>query len=59
MTDDKIHHHAGDKGVEIPKKGDRFKCNTCPMQIEVTAECKCTDPGDVHFHCCGHEMLKV
>jgi hypothetical protein len=40
-----------------PKKGDRFRCANCGMQLQVTANCNC-DHDDVHFHCCGQEMEK-
>ena len=49
---------ANDPGLKTPKKGDKFSCKKCSMQIEVTTECKCKD-GDVHFHCCGQEMTMV
>ena len=45
----------GDK----PKKGDRYRCAKCGMEIEVTADCRCGDPNHVHFHCCGQELRKV
>lgn len=56
---DKHHHHGGDKGLAIPHKGDKFKCNNCPMTLEITADCTCASAEDVHFHCCGKEMVKA
>lgn len=50
---------APDKGVGIPKKGDVFRCSSCGMAISVTTECKCQEPGNVHFHCCGQELQKA
>jgi hypothetical protein len=41
-----------------PKKGDRFRCEDCGMQLQVTADCKCGD-DHAHFHCCGQEMKKI
>jgi hypothetical protein len=41
-----------------PKKGDRFRCRTCGMAIEVTADCRCQEPDHVHFECCGRELQK-
>src|SRR5688572_25577771 len=34
-----------DRGVGIPAKGDCFRCATCGMEIEVTADCHCDDPS--------------
>ena len=48
-----------DPGLAAPKKGDKFVCQACGMEIEVTVECKCKDDEHVHFHCCGMELTKV
>jgi hypothetical protein len=45
--------------AEVPKEGDRFRCQTCGMEIEVTTACRCSDPNHVEFQCCGQEMAKV
>ena len=50
---------AGDAGVTNPRKGERYRCRTCGMEVQVTADCRCQDPGMVHFHCCGQELQKV
>ncbi len=50
---------ATDKGVGNPKKGERYRCGKCGMAVEVTADCRCNDPGMVHFHCCGQELQKA
>jgi hypothetical protein len=42
-----------------PKKGDRFRCRTCGMGLEITADCRCQGPAMAHFHCCGAELQKV
>jgi len=42
-----------------PKKGDRFRCTSCGMEIQVTADCGCPDADHVHFQCCGRELQKV
>ena len=47
-----------DVGLPPPKKGDKFHCSHCGMQIEVTVDCKCKEGEHVHFHCCGQEMTK-
>ncbi len=46
-----------DPGVGTPKAGDRFRCQKCGMEVQVTADCGCK--GDVHFHCCGQELQKM
>jgi hypothetical protein len=45
-----------DKGVGHPRKGDRFRCASCGMEIQLTRDCACKDPNSVHFHCCGQEL---
>lgn len=42
-----------------PKKGQRFRCQECGMEIQVTADCKCEGPDHVQFTCCGKEMAKL
>jgi hypothetical protein len=49
---------GSDAGMSPPKKGDKFRCAECGMQIEVTTDCKCKEGEKVHFHCCGKEMSK-
>ena len=48
-----------DKGVGSPKKGERFRCDKCGMELQVTADCRCQDESMVHFHCCGQELRKT
>jgi len=50
---------ASDRGVGSPKKGERYRCATCGMEVLVTADCRCDDPNMVHFHCCGKELRKA
>ena len=42
-----------------PKKGERYKCSQCGMEIEVTTDCGCQEPDHVHLECCGRELEKV
>jgi hypothetical protein len=44
--------------MKPPKKGDRFRCAVCGMEIEVTADCHCKQ-DHAHFHCCGQLMSPV
>jgi len=48
-----------DTGVGRPKKGERFRCAKCGMEVQVTADCRCQEPSKVHFHCCGQELQKA
>jgi len=48
-----------DVGLEPPKKGDRFRCGGCGMELQITVDCKCKEGEHVHFHCCDREMDKV
>jgi len=42
-----------------PKKGERFRCNKCGMEIAVTADCTCKNAEHVHFECCNQTMTKL
>ncbi len=46
-------------GVGTPKAGECFRCQTCGMEVEVTADCRCKDADHVHFQCCGKEMQRT
>jgi hypothetical protein len=48
-----------DVGHAPPKKGDRFRCASCGMEIQVTTQCGCKEEDHVHFHCCNKEMTKA
>jgi len=50
---------ANDRGVGSPKKGERYRCATCGMEVVVTADCHCEAADMVHFHCCGKELSKA
>lgn len=43
----------------IPKNGDVFRCEKCGMELRITKECGCKDPGHVHLECCGQSLSKV
>lgn len=42
-----------------PRKGERFECQRCGMEIEVIADCHCKEGEHAHFECCGQEMTPV
>jgi len=58
-TNDKAGTLAADPGVGRPKKGERYRCTACGMEVQVTADCHCEDPTMTHFHCCGKELRQV
>ena len=62
MTDrvaEKMSQASSTATMSPPKKGERYRCQTCGMEVQVTADCRCNDPAIVHFHCCGKELRKV
>jgi len=50
---------VADRGLGSPKKGERYRCGTCGMEVQVTEDCHCESADMVHFHCCGKEMQKA
>lgn len=50
---------ATDHRIDPPKKGEQFRCEVCGMELKITADCRCEEPGMVHFHCCGQELVKT
>jgi len=55
----KISESSEDVGIDPPHKGDKFRCSSCGMELQLTTDCGCKDKGHVHFHCCGKELDKV
>lgn len=55
--------HAGDSwpggANSAPKTGERLRCQRCGMELEVKADCRCDQPGDVCLQCCGEDMRKI
>ena len=45
--------------ANTPKKGERYRCRECGMELQITADCKCDEPDHVHLQCCGQEMQKL
>ena len=35
---------ATNRAKSDPKKGDKFRCGTCGMELQITADCCCKDP---------------
>jgi hypothetical protein len=42
-----------------PKKGEKFRCDICGMELQVTTDCRCKDPDMVHLECCGRQLSKA
>jgi hypothetical protein len=56
---EKMSQASARKWKNPPKKGDRFRCKQCGMEIQLTADCRCEHEEHVHFECCGQELTKV
>lgn len=46
------------RAAGTPKSGEKYECKACGMAIEVTADCRCSDPNHVRLECCGQSMSK-
>jgi len=56
------HPHESDNATaqRFPKAGEKFRCEVCGMEIQVTRDCHCEHEDDgPHFHCCGRELTQV
>lgn len=53
------HSDATSASIARPKQGDRFHCEKCGMELEITTACRCKDPHLVRFECCGQNMVEV
>ena len=43
----------------MPHEGETYRCESCGMEMQVTADCGCEDPETVHLECCGHALTRV
>lgn len=50
---------AVEPGITGPQAGEKFRCEGCGMEIEVTKNCHCEEGEHVRFECCGKQMSKV
>jgi hypothetical protein len=55
----KMSEASADVGIAEPRKGDKFRCQSCGMEIELKSDCHCKAGEHVHFECCGKELSKV
>lgn len=58
METEELGRATQERGMNPPKRGDRFRCDSCGMELQVTADCKCQNDDHMHFQCCGQEMRK-
>ena len=49
---------TGNPQMAAPKKGERYRCEKCGMELEVTADCKCTAGHHVRMECCGQPLAR-
>jgi hypothetical protein len=47
------------EAADMPKEGETYRCERCGMVLEVTADCHCAKPEQVHLECCGQELVKA
>lgn len=40
----------------LPKKGEIYTCSMCGMALQITADCKCDEAGEVELKCCSMLM---
>src|SRR5947207_1896099 len=52
----KMSEASNNMQTTLPRKGDRFRCSQCGMELQLTADCRCKEGEHVHFECCGQEM---
>ena len=58
MTD-KMSQAGASKNTQTPKKGEKYRCSQCGMEVQVTSDCRCNNPDHVHFQCCGEKLQKA
>jgi hypothetical protein len=56
---EKMSQASATRTTAPPKKGERFRCARCGMEVQVTTGCSCKGADHSHFECCGQEMLKA
>jgi hypothetical protein len=45
--------------AQSPKKGEKYRCESCGMKLEVTESCNCKNEEEPHFRCCGGPMARA
>jgi len=56
---EKMSQASATRQPDPPKKGEKYQCTRCGMEIEVTADCRCRDAEQAHFKCCGQKLARV
>jgi len=59
MSEASANEPAGGTVTNPPRKGERFRCQKCGMEVEVTADCHCKSGEHVQLRCCGQDLVKV
>jgi len=55
----KMSEASDQSAASHPKKGEKFRCVTCGMELQITADCRCKGPESAHFQCCGKQLSKA
>lgn len=50
---------AEEPQMRAPRKGERFHCQKCGMEMQVTVECKCGNGHHVRLECCGQPLTQI
>jgi hypothetical protein len=45
--------------MTAPRRGERWRCRKCGMEIQITADCKSTAGHHARFECCGQPLTKA
>ncbi len=45
------------ESMQLPVVGERYRCESCGMQIQIETDCHC-DAGEPTFECCGSSLSK-
>lgn len=51
-------HELHGEAKDTPRRGNTYRCEQCGMELQVTTDCACSDPGMVRLECCGQELTK-
>ena len=52
-------HFVPGEHIELPKKGDVYRCDVCGMEMKVTSDCHCEDEHGPQLDCCHQPLRRV